>query len=169
MEIFYVNLEDDEAKRIYKNLRCAFRRIINNNRVFDYNHHFNIDSVSNNHEKANEERAEANYEVYDYYFKIDGKYYALDITHVPDDLGYVNSYFQIKYGDDYDKLFYCELFSFNDYIEYAQTRNSITFIYDKDKNQVVEVLDISKYGIVLGDSRTIWDVKEENLNKVLSN
>lgn len=167
MEITYRELDEKEAKRIFCDMKCAFRRILNKNKVFDYKHPFNLDDVTTNHLKANEDRSESDFEVYDYYFKIDGKYYALDISHDPNDFGYVNDYYKAKYGPDYQKLFYCELFSFRNFIEYYEARESLAFVYDREQDKIIEVLDINQFGLPLGGSRQIRDVKEENLQRIL--
>ena len=82
----------------------------------------------------------------DYYFIYNNKLYTLDIVIDFDDLGYNDEYFYYKYKDDYQNLICCNLIEYKEYFETDDEKLDITFAYDTKKKQVVEVMNLYRYG-----------------------
>ena len=87
-------------------------------------------------------------DLFDYYFKYNNRYYTLDMSSDIEDFGYI-----IDNPDN--NLVCCELREFNEYIECTDTKKEITFIYDKEKNKVTDILNISRYRKKDTDDTTI--------------
>ena len=98
--------------------------------------------------------------LFDYYFKYNNRYYTIDMSTDIENFGYI-----IDNPDN--NLVCCELREYNEYIECADTRKSITFIYDKEKNKVSDILSISRYRKNELGETTIEDYNDLDTDSVL--
>ena len=131
-----MNSEVNERKTYFK-LKEIFKRITNNNKIYDYNHHFNLDEVDDNHVKVSSERLDYLFEISDYYFIIDGVFYTLDMSHNPDDFGLGDYY---KYNDN---IYYCQLCSYVN--NFDNLKSSMLFMYDRLNDKIIESIEIKNY------------------------
>ena len=108
-------IEDKEAKLIYLKFKQIFRKIVNNNDVFDYNHPLDFDSVNENHEAKMTDYILTGDDVFDYYFNTEGKMYTLDISQDSNDFDLGNGYLS-RIGKPGD-LFYCVLSEYENFVD----------------------------------------------------
>lgn len=165
MEINYLKMTEEDAKKYFQKAYELFRCVINKDKsIFDYNFHFDWSIV----EKRHNDSMCNSYNENDFYFVDNGEKYALDISHNIDDFGYNADLFRYCYKDIYDDLYCCTVYTYRNYFEYDEKIIEVIFLYDKKNDKVVEVLDISRYSPAKFDKKNIRTVKDsEVLKKIL--
>lgn len=96
---------------------------------------------------------------FDYYFKYKDRYYAIDMGSDLDSFG-------LCIPNESNNLMCCELREFNEYIECEDTKRSICFIYDKEKEKVDDIISVTKYGLDPYGYRYYRDNQRLNASKV---
>lgn len=167
MNNIYKEMSIEEAKKRYYRLKSIFRRIVNHNDVYDFRCPFNINNVQENHENRDIERETIEENFFDYYFIVDGEYYALDISNNPDDFGLVDNYYHNIYGEKYHKLYYAELFHFRKCFDMDELDDTMAFVYDRDKDKIIKLLGIRTCNPSFVDNKLVKTLAESNLTKIL--
>jgi len=167
MEKTFLELDERKCRNYYIKMFNIFQKYINNsNEIFDFGIRFGWDMIKlANEEFAKECDAESTCvgsPLADFYFRYEGKYYALDISDDFERFGYANPYF---YNDN---LFMCEIREYYNVIEYEGKRLSMTFVYDKKANKVIEIFELMYYYPQLyGQYQTIKEGNKQSLQRIL--
>ena len=162
MEINYLELREEDAKKYFEKSYGLFRRVINKDEsIYDYNLHFDWSIVEKRHRDA----ICNDYNENDFYFIDNKEKYGLDISHDIDNFGYNADFFRFKYEDIYDDLYCCTVYTYRNYFEYDDMRSEVTFLYDRKNDKVVEILDISRYGLATNDKKTIRTIDPIRLSR----
>lgn len=74
---------------------------------------------------------------FDYYFQYKDKLYTLDVSSDLKSFGYIPKFNKNAY--------YCEIRECNYYMDCQGTKRLLSFIYDKESNTVLDILDIASY------------------------
>ena len=78
---------------------------------------------------------------FDYYFQFKDKLYTLDVSSNLESFGLSPNYIS-KFNKN---AFYCEIRECNYYMDCQGTNRLLSFIYDKESNKVLDILDITSY------------------------
>ena len=78
---------------------------------------------------------------FDYYFQFKDKLYTLDVSSDLKSFGLSPNYTS-KFNKN---AYYCEIRECKDYLDCQGTKRLLSFIYDKESNKVLDILDITSY------------------------
>jgi len=105
----------------------------------------------------------------DYYFRYNNRFYTLDMSFDFDSFGQNEDYYRDIYGDNFENMVYCEITEYHNYFDNNDRRTTMSFVYDKIKNEVVEITNISRYSLPnIEDPNVRTMMDEEQLAKILT-
>ena len=167
------DLKEKDAQNYYLKMYNIFQKFIQNDTdIHNYSDSFDWSKANDVHDNSiKEELIERNYEdynyyinnlltssdfsqnfeqteMYDYYFKYNNKLYTLNISYDLKRYGLNEKHYRKIHGKHiYNKIFYCEIREYHNFIDDNDIRITMSFIYDKKKKKVIEIVDITRYSL----------------------
>ena len=97
------------------------------------------------------------------------KLFSLDLSKDIDSFGYNEEYFNNKYGSRMSNIWCCVVNEYEYYYEYDRIISEVVFLYDKETNEIVEILDLERRKTINKEEKDITRVSSiKRLEKILN-
>lgn len=104
-------------------------------------------------------------DVFDYIFRYDDKYFALDMSRDLESYGIDTTEYRRRYSNDFGDLVYCELRRFNEFVESSDTEVCVAFVYNLKTNQVVERVGVISYSVPVNGIQYVKKNSKDQSNR----